>query len=54
MKFRKLTDTCKPEVGKEVLVRIDSDYNYCTNESIPIKPYYYVVIRDSTKKNSYL
>ena len=45
MKFHKLTDTCKPEIGREVLVRIDRAYNYSKNELVPVEPYYYVVIR---------
>ena len=45
MKFHKLTDTCKPEPNREVIVRIAGDYDQFADKVIPIAPYLYIVVR---------
>ena len=45
MKFHKLTDTCKPEPNRDVIVRIAGDYDKFGDKLIPIAPYLYIVVR---------
>ena len=45
MKFHKLTDTCKPEPNRDVIVRIAGDYDQYGDKVTPITPYLYTVIR---------
>ena len=47
MKFHKLTDTCKPEPNRDVIVRINGVYDQYGDKVIPIAPtpYLYTVIR---------
>jgi len=45
MKFHKLTDTCKPEPNRDVVVRIIGAYDPFGDKITPTAPYLYIVFR---------
>lgn len=47
MKFHKLTDTCKPEPNRDVIVRVAGVYDQFGDKLTPIAPYLYIVIREA-------
>lgn len=54
MKFHKLTDTCKPEPNRDVIVRVAGEYDPFGDKLIPIPPYLYVVIKQDQQEPVYV
>ena len=50
MKFHKLTDTCKPEPNRDVIIKVTGEYDPFGDKITPIEPYLYIVWRDLGQK----